>query len=131
MTATSPLLLAAVALGGALGSVARYLTGLWATAHLGLGFPWGTVIVNIVGCAVIGVLGGALAEGMQMPAAWRLFLITGTLGGFTTFSAFSLDTGMLWLRTPSVALFYVALSVLGGLAAFAATFAIARRAMGA
>lgn len=130
MTATSPALLAAVALGGAIGSVARYLVGLWATAQFGAGFPWGTVVVNILGSAVIGGLGGALAEGLEMPAPWRLFLITGILGGFTTFSAFSLDAGLLWLRVPYIAGLYVALSVLGGLAAFAAAFALVRRIMG-
>jgi fluoride ion exporter CrcB/FEX len=81
-----PLLL--VALGGATGSVLRYLVSMQAAVHLGAGFPWGTLAVNVLGSAAIGLLGG-----MGLGGAWRLLLMTGLLGGFTTFSAFSLETG--------------------------------------
>ncbi len=122
--------LIAVAAGGALGSVLRYLVGIGAAALFGATFPWGTVAVNIAGSVVIGVLGGALDAGMHLPVVWRLFLITGILGGFTTFSAFSLDTGLLWGRAPVLAMLYLALTVCGGLAAFALCFTAARRMMG-
>ncbi len=130
MASTNAVLLGAVAAGGAIGSVARYLVGLWSVGALGIGYPWGTLIVNLVGCAVIGALGGALAAGMEMTAPWRVFVITGILGGFTTFSAFSLDAGLLWLRAPLVAAGYVVGSVVGGLALFAAFFVLVRRVAG-
>lgn len=120
----------AVAGGGALGSVWRYLVGAAAVAAFGPVFPWGTLAVNLIGSAVIGALGGALEAGLQMPAVWRLFLITGMLGGFTTFSAFSLDTGLLWGRAPWQAVLYLALTICGGLGMFALCFIAARRLMG-
>ncbi|MES2710402.1 MAG: fluoride efflux transporter CrcB [Pseudomonadota bacterium] len=119
MTATGVL---CVALGGALGSVARYLLTLLAVAQLGAGFPWGTLAINIAGSALIGVAAGLGASG-----EWRLFLVTGVLGGFTTFSAFSLETGLLWERSPTLAVSYVAASVILALAGFALCFGLARR----
>jgi len=82
--------LAQVALGGALGAVGRYLAGLAALRLLGAGFPWGTLAVNVAGSVLMGALYVALTE---RGGAGRLapFLMTGVLGGFTTFSAFSLD----------------------------------------
>lgn len=79
-----------VALGGALGASGRHLVGQWAGRSLGAGFPYGTFIVNIVGSLLMGLLVGWLLtrEGGQQ---LKLFLATGFLGGFTTFSAFSLD----------------------------------------
>ena len=76
------LTLAYVALGGALGAVMRYLTGL------AVPFPFGTLAVNVAGSCAIGILWVALAD----RSPWSAFLMTGVLGGFTTFSAFSLDT---------------------------------------
>ena len=84
----------AVAVGGALGSVARH--GVSRIVHQGwplLRFPLATVIVNIVGCSVIGVLAGLVATGrLPMRTNWREFIFVGILGGFTTFSTFGLDT---------------------------------------
>jgi CrcB protein len=81
----------AVALGGALGSVARYLVVGQMTRWLGAAFPWGTLTVNVVGGLAIGLLAETMALKWSMTQETRLFLITGLLGGFTTFSAFSLE----------------------------------------
>jgi CrcB protein len=83
-----------VALGGALGSVARYASTGVAARWLGVGFPYGTLFVNVVGSYAIGVLGTlALASGRALATTdARAFLIVGILGGFTTFSSFSLET---------------------------------------
>ena len=114
-----------VALGGALGASARYLTGR-ATLHLfGPGFPWGTLVVNVVGSFLMGVLVVALAH----LSANRLapLLMTGLLGGFTTFSAFSLDAVTLWERGQSLqAAGYVAASVILSIGALFAGLAVAR-----
>jgi CrcB protein len=83
-----------VALGGALGSVARYASSGVAARWLGVGFPYGTLFVNVTGSYAIGVLGTlALASGRALATTdARAFLIVGILGGFTTFSSFSLET---------------------------------------
>src|ERR1044071_1912961 len=83
-----------VAFGGALGSVARYACSGVALRLFGLGFPYGTLFVNVVGSYAIGVIGTiAIAGGRTLtPPDIRAFLVTGILGGFTTFSAFSLET---------------------------------------
>jgi CrcB protein len=108
-----------VAAGGALGSVARHWVGVMALRHLGAEFPWGTLTVNVLGSAVIGVIGGVIAAGTMLAPELRLFLVTGILGGFTTFSSFSLDTGALFERSPALAAAYLVASILGGLTAFA------------
>ncbi|WP_376088328.1 fluoride efflux transporter CrcB [Roseomonas sp. CCTCC AB2023176] len=118
----TPVGLALVALGGALGSVVRYAAGVWLLGALGASFPWGTLAVNVVGSAVIGVIGGLAAAGTVTSNELRLFVVTGVLGGFTTFSAFSLDTGTLFGRSPALAALYVGVTVAGGLASFAAGF---------
>jgi CrcB protein len=110
-----------VAAGGAAGSVARYLVGL-AAAGLGAGFPWGTLAVNVLGSALVGLAAGLGASGDA-----RLLLVTGFLGGFTTFSAFSLDAVGLAGRSPLLAGLYVLGSVGLGLAACALTFMLVRR----
>lgn len=119
VSATSLLL---VALGGAAGSVARHLVAILAAAQLGVGFPYGTLAVNVVGSALIGI-----AAGLGLGGEARLLLVTGFLGGFTTFSAFSLETGALFERAPILAALYVGASVALGLLAFALCFALARR----
>ncbi|MEM7507048.1 MAG: fluoride efflux transporter CrcB [Pseudomonadota bacterium] len=84
--------LAMVATGGALGASLRFLVGHWTLRAFGPGFPWGTFAVNIVGSFVMGLAAVWMME--RMPGAWGRFapfLMTGVLGGFTTFSAFSLD----------------------------------------
>ena len=110
-----------VAAGGAVGSVLRYLVGLWTLRSFGPAFPWGTLTVNITGSFLIGVLAEAIARKFGASAEMRVFLITGILGGYTTFSAFSLDAMTLLERgEPVTALIYVASSVLlSALAVFA------------
>lgn len=108
-----------VGIGGFIGSVARYKLGGW-LLHLTAQekFPYSTFAVNIIGCLIVGVLAG-LAEKYELfgPGA-RLLLFTGLLGGFTTFSAFGLETMFLLRRgEPWVAALYVVASVLLGLVA--------------
>ena len=82
-----------VAVGGALGSVARYFCCVGVNRWVILaGFPWGTLIVNVLGCLMIGFLGGLAGTKQLFAQSGRLFLFTGILGGFTTFSAFGLET---------------------------------------
>jgi len=96
-----------VALGGALGSAARYGVGVATARWLGAGFPWGTLIVNVAGGLAIGVL----AARTEQADALRLLLGVGFLGGFTTFSAFSLETVRLMQQRPELGLAYVAASL--------------------
>src|SRR5215475_9294947 len=88
-------LVLAVALGGALGSVARYLVGIGSTKLFGVQFPWGTLIINIAGSFLIGVLAELFALKWDLPQSGRAFLTVGICGGFTTFSTFSLDAYVL------------------------------------
>jgi CrcB protein len=87
-----------VALGGAIGSVLRYLVGLASGWLLGPGFPWGTLAVNIAGSLAMGLVIGLAASKFQLTNELRVFIATGFLGGFTTFSAFSLDFALLFER---------------------------------
>jgi len=123
----SPLALLLVGAGGAAGSMLRYAVGIWMAALFGSQLPWGTLAVNVLGSAVIGWIGGATLAGLPLPPEARLLLVTGVLGGFTTFSAFSLDTGLLWERSPALACLYLALTLGLGLGAFALCFALGRR----
>lgn len=119
--------LAHVALGGAIGASARYLTSVAVMRGIGPGFPWATVTVNVAGSFLMGVLVVWLAE----KGAMRLapFLMTGILGGFTTFSAFSLDAVALWERGElMLAAVYVAGSVVLSLVALVAGLALTRGA---
>jgi CrcB protein len=84
-----------VALGGAIGSAARYGVNVWAGRMLGSEFPWHTFIVNVVGCFAMGVLVELMALKLNIGNETRAFLTTGILGGFTTFSAYSLDFAVL------------------------------------
>jgi len=114
-----------VALGGAIGASLRYLSGVAAIRLVGPGFPWATVFVNIAGSAAMGAIVVMLAH----KDATRLapFLMTGVLGGFTTFSAFSLDALTLWERGQVVhAALYVLGSVTLALAAIVAGMWLAR-----
>ncbi|WP_372785630.1 fluoride efflux transporter CrcB [Phenylobacterium sp.] len=109
-----------VALGGAVGSVCRYLLNVGATRALGPGFPYGTLGANAIGGLLMGVLVGVLAlRGGADQEKWRLLVGVGVLGGFTTFSSFSLETAlMIERRHLEIAAFYVLTSVaaaLGGL----------------
>ena len=110
----------AIGVGGALGSMARHAVNHFSQSHwLSTRFPIGTVIVNLTGCLIIGVLAGLLAvERIRLPFYWREFVFVGLLGGFTTFSTFGLDTFLL-SRTQStgMAILNVAAQVAGGLLA--------------
>ena len=81
-----------VAVGGLLGTLARYALGGWVQHASGGTFPWGTLIVNVAGCAAIGVLAAYSDRGGMLSPAWRMALQVGVLGGFTTFSGFGLET---------------------------------------
>jgi fluoride exporter len=109
-----------VGLGGAVGSIARYKLGGVVLHHTSdWRLPMGTLAVNLLGCFVAGVLAGLVERYDFFSADARLFLFTGLLGGFTTFSAFGLDSVFLLHRGHvGVALAYVALSVVGGLILF-------------
>ena len=87
-----------VAVGGAFGSVLRYLVGLLTIRWFGPSFPWGTFAVNVVGSFAIGLLSEMIARRFNASMEVRVFLVTGILGGFTTFSSFSLDTMVLLER---------------------------------
>jgi CrcB protein len=108
-----------VALGGALGSVARYkLSGLVLHHTIDWRFPAGTFAVNILGCLVAGVLAGLAEEHDLLSPEARILLFSGLLGGFTTFSAFGLETMFLLKRGDfAIAAANVLLSVAAGLAA--------------
>lgn len=80
-----------VAIGAAIGGVARYLIGGWLASLLGPDFPWGTVFVNVTGSFVIGVV-LILVQGGALPAGARPFVAVGILGGYTTFSTYSYET---------------------------------------
>lgn len=116
-----------VGIGGALGAIARYSTGLAAARIEGLGaYPLGTTLVNLAGCFLIGILSGYGAQRGEIPLEWRLFLITGILGGFTTFSAFGYEVTTLLRSGDAVtALLAAAIQVVFGLAAVAAGLRLA------
>jgi fluoride exporter len=109
-----------VFLGGGLGAVGRWAVGLGAMRLFGAGFPFGTLAVNLAGCFIMGVLARVLFLLDQGGHDIRIFLMTGILGGFTTFSAFSLDAATLWLRNDGgMAALYVVFSLAGSLGAVA------------
>ena len=84
-----------IALGGALGAVSRYLLGNAVSRAAGSALPWGTFAINLSGCFLMGLLMTTIVERELLPAAWRLFLCVGLLGGFTTFSSFGYEALML------------------------------------
>jgi CrcB protein len=107
-----------VFIGAGLGGVLRQAVNLAAARLLGPGFPHGTLAVNLAGSLLIGAVTAYAAGRSGMPPLARLFLTTGILGGFTTFSAFSLDTAALWEDGRSLAATgYVVVSVIGSIAA--------------
>lgn len=110
--------LLAVALGGAIGAGARHLFNLQALRLFGPNFPWGTIGVNIIGSLLMGVLAGLFAFKADLSPEWRSFLATGILGGFTTFSAFSLDAANLMQRGDmGLAVAYMGGSIAAGIGA--------------
>ena len=102
-----------VASGGAIGSVARYLVGVGMARAFGVAFPYGTLAVNVIGGFLMGLFIELLARRFDGSPELRLFIAIGILGGFTTFSSFSLDVVVLWERGElATALFYVLASVI-------------------
>lgn len=118
--------LSLVMLGGALGAAARYLVGQAITGWLGPNYPWGTLAVNLIGGLAMGALVGMLAR-MAAAEQARLFLAVGVLGGFTTFSAFSLELVTMLERGAMLTAFgYAIASVLGAVLALFAGLAMTR-----
>jgi CrcB protein len=120
--------LVVIGAGGALGAVGRYGLSLWIGRRLGEGFPYGTLIVNVLGCLALGALLSYVESAQGFSPRLRLFLATGVLGAFTTFSTFGYETVALardghW----SSALTNVALNVVVGLAAVVAGIAAMNR----
>ncbi|WP_323796424.1 fluoride efflux transporter CrcB [Nisaea sp.] len=120
-------MLLAIACGGALGALARHKVGSVAMHLFGSGFPYGTIMVNIVGSFLLGLLAGGLAFRFSLPLEARAFLIVGFCGAFTTFSTFALDVATLTERgNLMLAGLYVALSVAGAIIAMFGGLAVMR-----
>lgn len=119
--------IAAIAAGGAIGALMRHGVNIAAVKALGHGFPYGTLTVNIVGSFIMGAIIIVFASLWQPSEAMRLFMITGLLGAFTTFSTFSLDTVTLLERGAYLAAAtYLSASVILSIAALFAGMAIAK-----
>lgn len=117
----------AVAAGGAVGATLRHAVNQLAWHVLGAGFPWGTLTINILGSFAMGALAGAFALFWDASQTVRLFLAVGILGGFTTFSAFSLDAVLLFQKGQTgEAVLYVLASVLLSLGALCAGMILIR-----
>jgi CrcB protein len=119
--------IAATAAGGAVGAVMRFLVSTWFVTRVGSGFPWGTFTVNVTGAFVVGIVLQLAATRSGFSPYLRVFLATGILGGYTTFSAFAYETyglGAQGLTAQSFA--YAAGSVLAGVAAVYAGIALVR-----
>ncbi|MBW8636802.1 fluoride efflux transporter CrcB [Hoeflea sp. WL0058] len=116
-----------VAFGGAVGASLRHLTSLLTLRWFGPGFPWGTLTVNILGSFLMGVFIELLARKMNGSNELRLLIATGLMGGFTTFSAFSLDVAIMWERGATLtAAGYVLASVALSILALFAGLALVR-----
>lgn len=113
--------------GAGLGGALRHGVNLLAARVLGTEFPWGTLTVNVVGSLVMGLITEYWLVKTGLPQPLRLFLTTGLLGGFTTFSTFSLDTAALWERgATTAAVVYALVSVMVSVAALFAGLALVR-----
>jgi len=121
-----------VALGSAIGGALRHGVNRASLALWGPSLPGGTLFVNLAGCFAMGLAAGFFAfRGEATGPGFRLFLTTGVLGGFTTFSAFSLDAALLWQRGDgALAAAYVAISVVGSIAGVFAGLALMRLTLG-
>ena len=115
--------------GGAIGAALRFLLGKAAFHQFGPGFPWGTLAANILGGLAMGLLAGLLARYADGGEGWRLFVGVGILGGFTTFSAFSLETFLMLERGQiGLAAGYALLSIIGSVGALFAGLLLVRAA---
>ncbi len=104
--------LLAVAAGGAVGAASRYLLSVQIARWFGTAFPWGTLACNVIGALLMGLLVGISARVWPIHDPWRALLTTGILGGFTTFSTFSLEAALFVERgQPLMALLYAVVSV--------------------
>ena len=116
-----------VFIGGGLGSALRHTVNVVCPRFLGTAFPYHTFIINVTGSTIMGLIAGYLAFKGDASQPWRLFLMTGILGGYTTFSAFSLDAALLYERGEiGPALFYVLGSVVLSIAGLFAGLALVR-----
>ena len=112
--------------GSFLGGAARYLVSI-AMKTVGKGFPWGTLVVNLVGCLFIGLLWGFFSKNSNESSSWALFMTVGICGGFTTFSTFSKEALMMLQAGNFFSLMaYVAISVIAGIALVAAGYYLVR-----
>ena len=102
--------LLAIAIGGAIGAVARYALSMFVLRVSGTLFPLGTFVVNVIGCLAFGLIAGASTQRVQIAPAMRLFLLTGILGGFTTFSSYAFESFVL-VRDGQM--FWAALNITG------------------
>lgn len=117
-----------MALGGALGAVSRYVLGTMVSARLGTAWPWGTFVINVSGCFLIGFFLAYVAARSGISENWRYLFPVGFVGGYTTFSSYAWETVALveqgaWLRATT----YVLASTLLGIAAVGLAIVIARR----
>jgi fluoride exporter len=117
---------AAVAFGGAIGSMMRYAVSFLMVERLGPGFPWHTALINVVGSLCIGMVAAYAQSSIGLPPYVGLFLTVGILGGFTTFSTFSFDTVTLLAESPMLAIAYCVGSVVVGVLAALAGLAAGR-----
>jgi fluoride exporter len=116
-----------VFLGGGLGAALRHGVNVFAARFAGTGFPYGTLFINVAGSLAMGLIAEYFALKAGLPQRWRLFLTTGILGGFTTFSAFSLEAALLYERGQIAgAAIYVVASVVLAIGALFAGLAIVR-----
>jgi fluoride exporter len=116
-----------VFLGGGIGSAIRHGVNLGVGRLLGNGFPYATALINVTGSFIMGLIAAYFAFKGDATQSWRLFLTTGILGGYTTFSTFSLDTALLYERGEvGLAALYVVLSVVMGLVGLFGGLAIVR-----
>lgn len=116
-----------VFIGGGIGASLRHTINVFCARCMGMGFPYGTFIINITGSVAMGLIAGYLAFKGEASQPWRLFLMTGILGGYTTFSAFSLDAALLYERGQmGLAAFYVLGSVAFSIAGLFAGLALVR-----
>lgn len=117
-----------VAFGGAVGSCARFALGGWISGRTGGTFPWGTLIVNVTGCFVIGIFLTAAVDRLVLDPRWRLLVAVGFCGGYTTFSTLAYETSkLLDARSVAVAALNVAASFVAGILAVRVGSAIAER----